>query len=286
MIIKTKTFSAQKCKYLVKYIMTDKGRVQDDKTFTIHHNLRSTDTDEVIKEFITNDSFRKKRKGGIVLYHEVVSYSPEDKDKLSVEILEDIAQKFIELRGEKALCLAKPHLNDDNKNIHIHFCFSGTEYRDSKALRLSKQNFKQVRLDLEKYQQERYPELGSIVYLNKWQKDKVQEQEQMKVSDAEYQIKKRTGKRSDKETVSSLIHECFEKSESRDDFYKRLISEELMLYKYRNKTKGLLYNSRKYRFTTLNLSEKQLTHLEKGDKRMDELKRIMDRKSREQEIER
>lgn len=284
MIIKTKTYSAQKYKYLIEYIMSDKGRVQEDKTFTIHHNLRSTDTDEVIKEFITNDSFRKKRKGGIVLYHEVLSYSPEDKDKLSIELLEDIAQEFIRLRGDKALCLSKPHV--ENENIHIHFCFSGTEYRDSKALRLSKQDFKQVRLDLEIYQQERYPELGSIVYLNKWQKDKVQEQEQMKVSDAEYQIKKRTGNRSDKETVSSLIHECFEKSESRDNFYQRLINEGLSLYKYRNKTKGLLYNNRKYRFTTLNLSEKQFAHLEKGDRRMDELKRIMDKKSREQELER
>jgi hypothetical protein len=259
--------------------------MKDDQTFSICHNLRSIDKDEIIKEFIKNDGYRKKRKNGVVLYHEILSYSPKDKENLNLNILENIAHKFIELRGERALCFAKPHI--ENENIHIHFCFSGTEYRSSKVLRLDNKQFRQVRLDIEEYQKEKYPELSdSIVYLNKWQKEQAIDQEEQKQTDAEYQIKKRTGKSSDKEQINEIVHQCFQNSESRDDFYQKLLKQGLELYRYRNKVNGLLWNGRKYRFRTLNITEKQLAQLQKGASRMDELQRIMKRKSKGQDLER
>jgi hypothetical protein len=241
--------------------------------------------DGIVKEFIDNDTHRRKRKNGVVLYHEILSYSPKDTKKLNLEILEDIAQKFIELRGDRALCLAKPHI--ENENIHIHFCFSGTEYHSAKVLRLDNKTFKQLRIDIEQYQQEKYPELSdSIVYLNKWQKEQVVEQEEVTLSDPEFQLKKRTGNQSDKEQINELVQLSFQKSSSRDDFFQKLIQQGLDLYKYRNKVNGLLWNGRKYRFRTLNISEKQLVQLQKGSDRMSELQRIMSKKSKGQDLER
>lgn len=285
MIIKTSRYRTRKFRHLVTYIMSDRGRVRGDETFTIRHNLRSGDMDGIIREFIENDTHRRKRKNGVVLYHEILSYSPKDTKKLNLEILEDIAQKFIELRGDRALCLAKPHI--ENKNVHIHFCFSGTEYHSSKVLRLDNKAFKQLRLDIERYQQEKYPELSdSIVYLNKWQKEQVIEQDEIKLSDPEFQLKKRTGNQSDKEQINELVQLSFQDSSSRDDFFQKLLQQGLELYKYRNKVNGLLWNGRKYRFRTLNISEKQLAQLQKGSDRMSELQRIMNQKSKGQDLER
>ncbi len=277
MIIKTSRYRTRKFRHLVTYIMSDRERIREDETFTIRHNLRSADTDGIIREFIENDTHRRKRKNGVVLYHEILSYSPKDTKNLNLEILEDIAQKFIELRSGRAICLAKPHI--ENKNVHIHFCFSGTEYHSSTVLRLDNKAFKQLRIDIERYQHEKYPELSnSIVYLNKWQKEQVLEQEDLKISDSEVQLKKRTGKQSDKEQINELVQQSFRDSSSRDDFFQKLLQQGLELYKYRNKVNGLLWNGRKYRFRTLNISEKQLAQLQKGSGRMAELQRIMNKK--------
>lgn len=274
MIIKSHSHRRKRFRDLISYIMSDNGRYEMDKTFQILHNLRSTDKESIIKEFTENFQFKNKRKNSVVLYHEILSFSPNDRSKIDLNILEDISRKFIELRGDNALCYAQPHLSE---NLHIHFCFSSNGYRSAKSIRLSKSQFKQIRLDMEQYQRERYPELSnSIVYLDKWQKNVALEKE--KVSEKEFQVKKRTGRSSEKEQVRKLVHDCFTQSSSRDDFFKRLITEGLELYKYRDKVNGLLWQKRRYRFKSLNISQEQLKSLQKGAKRMDELTAIMKRK--------
>jgi len=227
MYIKTATYRAKRFREVIEYINHDKGRIDEQNTFTIKHNLRSDTLEGIIKEFQDNDLYRKKRKRGIVLYHEMLSYHPEDKHKISMDILEQTAQKFIELRGQHALCFAKPHIENDN--IHIHFCFSGNELNSSKTLRLEKKRFRAIRLEMERFQN-RFPELSnSIVYLNKWEKDKVISQEKSIETRKETQLKKRTGKKSNKEIVSELLQNCYQESISKDDFFQRLIDRGLGL---------------------------------------------------------
>ena len=254
--------------------MNDKGRIDESNTFTITHNLRSTDTNEIIKEFNRNDEYRKKRKNGIVLYSEILSFSPKDsRENLNLDVLEDITRKFIELRGEKALCIAKPHI--ENKNIHIHCCFSGTEYKSSKTLRIDNKQFREIRIEMEKYQLDKYPELtNSICYLNNWEKDRLIDQEKLKQSDKEFQLKKRAGKQSDKDIVRGILQECYQKSESKNDFFNRIVEQGIELYKYREKTNGIKFNSRKFRFKSLNISEKQIELLQKNYDRLAKLKDI------------
>ena len=150
MILKSKrSYSAGRYKQLIDYILHDKGRINDSMSFTILHNLRSSAQNDIVREFVKNDEYRKKRHRGVVLYQEILSFHPDDKEKLDLETLEDISRKFIELRGKHALCIAKPHI--ENENVHIHFCFSGTEHKSSKTLRLDNHDFRDIRMQLEKY---------------------------------------------------------------------------------------------------------------------------------------
>jgi len=288
MIIKSKrSYSSQRFRQLIEYIFSDKGRANDANSFTIYHNLKSDSKNDVIREFVENDTFRKKRTRGVVLYHEVVTFHPDDKDELSLEILEKIAHKFIELRGKHALCVAKPHM--ENKNIHIHFCFSGTEYKSSKTLRLDNHDFREIRMSLEKYQ-EQFPGLNSsLVYLNKWQKDRLLEKENIKNVEKETQLKKRTGKQSNKDAIRGLVRDCYIQSSGKEDFFRQLVDHGLQLYKYRNKINGLMdVDGRKYRFSTLSLSDKELALLERNSDRMMELQKLQKNRSKDRfnELER
>ncbi|PCH91046.1 MAG: hypothetical protein COB85_09670 [Bacteroidetes bacterium] len=279
MIVKTSRYKTKRFSELIDYIMSDQGRIREDQTFTIYHNLRSTEKEAIVREFGVNDQFRKKRKRGVILYHEILSFSPKDKGRISLKALEDMAQKFIELRGDRALCFAKPHI--ENENVHIHFCFSGTEYKSSKTLRLDNNRFKGLRKDIEAYQAEKYPELeNSLCYLNKWQKDRFVEfdQEKAKQNDREIQFKRRTGKKSDKEIVSELLKDCLQKSESKNDFFNRIISQGVALYKYREKVNGIQYNGRKFRFKTLDVPEREIQLLERNYERVKELEKIIQEK--------
>ncbi len=268
--------------------MSDKGKVDTSNTFTIHHNLQSTNTGTVIQEFVENDQYRKKRKKGVVLYHEILSFHPDEKSDLSLEILEDIAHKFIELRGKNALCLAKPHI--ENENIHIHFLFSGVEYKSTKTLRLDNKSFRQVRLEMELFQQ-KYPALNksSMVYLNKWQKNRLMENDTIKQSEKETQLKRRTGKQSRKDVIRVLVRDCYLQSSNKENFFQRLVEQGIELYKYRNKINGLKdKDGRKHRFNSLSLGDKELALLEKNTDRMMELQRIQQGKEKDRfnELER
>ena len=145
MIIKIlKTQAQESFRYLADYILSDKGRSDEKETFTVYHNLYKSDLDGVVQQFEENDQYRRKRKNGVVLFHEILSFSRENKEHLSVETLEDIAHKFTELRGKDALCLAKPHVH--NENVHLHFMFSANEFHSSKGLRLSNKEFRKYGL--------------------------------------------------------------------------------------------------------------------------------------------
>jgi len=180
----------------------------------------------------------------VVIYHEILSFHQNDSKYLDLNTLEDIALKYIEIRGNNALCFAKPHFNDTN--THIHFAFSGTEYKCSKTLRMDNKTFKENRKSIERYQMENYPNLSnSIVYHNSKQKQK------KKIKDKEYQTKKRTGKTTDKVILTEKLKEHFNMAKSYDEFCEILEKEGFELYKYRNKVNGIFFNNRKYRFKTL-----------------------------------
>ena len=101
------------------------------------------------------------------------------------------------------------------------------------------------------------------------------EKENIKNVEKETQLKKRTGKQSNKDAIRVLVRNCYIQSSGKEDFFRQLVGHGLQLYKYRNKINGLMdVDGRKYRFSTLSLSDKELALLERNSDRMMELQKL------------
>ncbi len=251
-------------KKIISYI-TNKTWETEKSSFTEYHNIKNPNN--ALKEFYANEKYRKKRKNGVALYHEILSFHHLDSKKLTLPKLNDIASKYISIRASNALCLASPHF--DKGNVHIHFCFSGTEYKSSKTIRMNNYTFKNILLEIEDYQKSKYPELNnSIVY------GKNIDLSKKKNAEKEFQLKKRLlvkKKKTDKIQLTEEVNFIFLESSNKADFLNKLTEKGFEIYYYRKKATGILFNQRKYRFSALGLGKSKFTLLEQ---RKDEIKAI------------
>lgn len=250
----------------------------------LKHNLRSRSVNGWAKEIDANENLRiLKRKDNIRLYHTILSFSDRDKDHISKSLLKDISKKYVELRGKDNIFLAASH--NDKDHVHLHIIQSGTKYLTGESNRISKKEFHELKLALDAYQKEKYPELvhslpdhGKSLRLQRTEK--------------EHQLQKREGKLSNKQQLLQTIETVYEKSKSLDHFLVQLKSEGYDPY-YRG---GKLYgiediDGRHYRFKTLDYTDK-LDSLQKQaeteEKELQELSDLRESKSsdREEEYER
>ena len=76
----------------------------------ILHNLRTQQEDlsAILAEFEANAKFLSSRKGGVILYHEIISFHQEDRDQLDPTIIADLAKTYLRLRAPMPLVLPKP----------------------------------------------------------------------------------------------------------------------------------------------------------------------------------
>ena len=171
MIVKTLRWKTRGFNRLVDYIgKEDRG---DEESFRLLHNLRpSHNLTGIAGQFWANDAYRKERVNGVVCYHEILSFlSGED---VPLNVAEDLAREYLELRAPNALAYAEPHF--DKGHLHVHIIISGTEFESAKTLRLDNEQFMYVRREIERYQKEHYPELKSLVYQNR-EKERIEELE-------------------------------------------------------------------------------------------------------------
>lgn len=228
----------------------------------IAHNLRSFDVGQMSKAFINNDTYRRFP-ARVRWYHEVLSFSPLDKEHITRELLNDIAVKYINLRNPHALCFAVAHT--DTAHTHLHFCFSGTEFRSKTTLRMDDPTFESLRYDIERYQLDKYPQLkNSIVY---WNKERKRNSPKMRDKNAraekEFQTKRRLkGVLTEKEQLKQSVLDAYNQAQSVDEFYKMIEQSGLELNYRRGKVNGVK-GKRTYRFTTLGVSKKMLQGLTK-----------------------
>lgn len=275
MIVKLHRLKKPDFSKLIPYIARDKGRSKDN-THAIFHNISVSTLNGAIKDFKENDSYRKQRNDGVSIYHEIISFHEADSEKLTLEILNDIARKYIQIRGENALCFAKAHIEDKHK--HIHFAFSGTELFSSKTLRLDNKDFRRVKKQIEAYQLKKYPELtNSIVYHNEKKKAKNR-------SDREYQLKKRTNRETDKEIIQKLLEKAFRKSNSFEIFLETLTKRGFEVYKYRERVNGIIYNDRKYKFVSLGFGPERFEEKEYNLRILENYRRVLKEKKAERDL--
>jgi len=153
----------------------------------------------------------------------MMSFHDKDTERLDPNILKDLAHKWIEIRGDKALCFAKPHFH--GSTIHIHFAFSGNEYKSAKNLRMSDYEFKRSRIQMEAYQRENYPELKhSFAYEKKKEraiKNSI-EQDRNTRKQKEYRVKHR-GWPTKKEILTQRIAAVADRSKNEGEFLQELL---------------------------------------------------------------
>jgi len=237
---------------LLDYINKGKHKINP----AVFHNLK-TNKDElkiIGKEFLDNYQHSAKRKNGVIFYHEIISFSADDKEKITLEILDDLAREYLNLRAGQALGYAKAHLDKDS--IHLHFIISGNLIESKKKLRLSKKKFNDIKKELEQFQKEHYPELcNSVVFGNEIKKKK--EKKSRRELELERRLRKKEGGNlTQKEKISLALNECLKAARSEQCFIEMLKKSNLEFYR-RGKTVGIKdqKNGKKYRFKTLGFLE-------------------------------
>ena len=242
----------------------------------LKHNLKSHTTKGWTKELNNNFELRlNKRKDNIRLHHTIIYFSNKDKKQINPELLKDITKKYIELRGKDNIYLASSH--HDKEHIHLHIVMSSTKLITGESNRISRQEFRDLKLALDEYQKEKYPELvNSLPAHGKSQK--------LQLSDPELKLQVWQGKLSEKQELFQTVETVYNQSKSVDNFLSELKSEGINSYSRGGKVYGVEDESGKhYRFKTLGFELKKLEELDRQTqeeaKQLQELASLRDSKS-------
>ncbi|MEQ9263143.1 MAG: hypothetical protein RLP14_08285 [Owenweeksia sp.] len=229
----------------------------------ILHNLRSPYTDKkgIVDEFLNNEAYRKVTSGRVWYYHSILSLGEGDREQVTPEMMQAIAHKYLQLRGD-IIAVALPHF--DTNSPHIHVLESGTRYRENKSSGLRKKELHQLKVELEAFVKEQFPELEHSQVEHGKGKAYLKE--------PEYQLQKRTGT-SERKYLKTLVHEAYTTATSKQDFLDKLLDHRYIHYE---RTDGVLTGvispttNRKYRFKTLGIAPEQIIALETQKERSQE----------------
>lgn len=281
MIIKLKSrrdiYSA---KQLLRYVLTDKGRIVEpfSKPLLLQ-NISTLHFETMHRDFLENHKFLPKRKGGFVaLYHELVSIHPKSKKYVTDAILIDLMQSYVRLRkgASKAIVVAKAHIHTDHP--HIHFMISANEYKSAKRLRMSRKEMKHMLKDFELSYLNKYPELHhsavhTITKEQSQQRDIALEDKRRRADKEQYmKSRMKPGTRTKKQQVYEWVNSLLSSEMSLERLVTRLqASQNLEVYSYRGKVVGCIALGKKWRFKTLGISLEKQRPLSQYQKRLKEL---------------
>lgn len=278
MIIKSKSYkNTRSFTTVLGYIFRENEK---DQAFMLTKFIKGKNlsTEALHQQFLSNEELRlNRRKNNVVLYMDILSFHPEDAQRLNNEKLYQITLKYLSLRAPKSIAVATVHRNEKD-HTHIHVCFSGVEYKTGKSIRISKEDFKQkVKLPMEKFQQEVFPELtlSKIRHEKSASLKKEQKKESEKLLEA-------NGGLSEKQQILKILEAIFKTANSEQDFYEKLESKGIKLYTRNGKITGI-QGKRKFRFKVLGYTSEILQSLEQNPtltKRMELLQKV---KENEQE---
>ncbi len=241
---------------LIDYIIKE-SKAKDGKPHVITRNLRGNEGQAGwARQYMENEAYRvRHRSDQIYLTHEILSFSNLDKDKITRDMLNDITQKYMELRNGNGIFLSAAHF--DKSHVHIHFAISALEFRTGKSMRLSKEKLHSLKNDLQEWHKQKYPnELSnSLVEHGKGCGY---------VTDKEWQYKNRTSRSLLKEEIGSEVKACFEKATTQKEFLDNLRHAGLHHYERGNGNlpQGIITpDNIKIRFSRLDISKEQLLQL-------------------------
>lgn len=243
-------------KQLLNYIFKEEKEEKNQTTpsfkrMTIKHNVTGTDINRWTKQFEFNESLRKaKRVDQVRIYHEVLSFSVHDREHINGKLLRDISKKYIQERGPQNMFVMSPHVEKDH--IHIHVAVSGSQFLNGRANRMSKKAFEKMRVNMEEYQKNKYPELKHSIVYAKQSKDKKTD-----IKDRRY---------NNKHEIDTILNRVFEKAKSIEEFETTLKTLGHTPYYRNNVLTGVAYNGEmKFRFSKLGFDREKLDRLQEQE---------------------
>lgn len=258
------------------YIQNHLMPKEDKAPFIIRHNMRARSLNGFIREFESNERGRiHKRSDQTSIHHTILSWSNKDSALVTEKMLRDISREYIRLRGENNMYVGTVHT--DKSHIHLHIAMSGTTL-EGKSARISKQEFENVKVKLQEYQLQHYPELShSLPKHGKAGRD---------MGRIEIEKIKRNERFFGKNSILQCIETNYPKAISTKQFISLLNQNGYAVY-YRNGTLTGIQNEQgyKYRFSRLGVDLeylKQLDHTVAQEKEnLKELRQLRGVKSRE-----
>jgi hypothetical protein len=227
MIVKSMSRKVGSFGQLIGYIDRDAGQ----EVHRIRHNVWGRDPAHIRAEFERNGALLSRRKNGVYLYHEIISItraqglSPEQqKDRL-----QSIAETYIAARCPDNMVFGGLHQDKDH-SYHYHLMISSNRAGETGRLRLSKAQFREVQVGLERHVLETYPELE--------QKVAIEKRAEHSKSRGEAELERRTGEVPKKDQLRARVNAALENAQDRDSLMQALGRENFELY-VRGKTLGV-----------------------------------------------
>lgn len=232
---------------------TSKQGIETRFPIVIKQNIRSRTVKGYTKEFEENERFRQRlRKDSVLAYHTVISFSSQNKEQVTTPILKDIANTYVSLRGRDSLFIGTVHYDRDH--IHMHIVMSGTKYITGRSNRISKADFQKLKIELQEYQKEKYPQL----------QHSLPEHGKSKKNGRAYAEKNKTHERTKKYDLQQLLETAYSKADSLQNFLSEVQHHGHVPYYRNGKLQGIKYDGiTKYRLNRLGYDEKTLNMLDK-----------------------
>lgn len=258
---------------LVDYVM----REASDADFTIHHNLLGRSRDEIVAEFEDNAKLLRKRKNGNVMYHEILSITRPAAlaDAAQKEALRGIAERYITARAPDCLVLGAMH-DDHDDHLHYHVVMSANPFGMAKRHTLSKAQFRDIGVKLERRAMARYPELEQTVAIEK--------SAAIKLTKNAAALKAQTGRLPKNEALAAELMALFGAVDSIADLKSAMSAKGYAFYQ-RGKSTGIvnLETGKKHRVATLGIADAYEAMKDRLSPREDDLRNAPEHKRTHQD---
>lgn len=247
MIVKSMSRKTPSFSQLIDYM--HKGTSVKDEKYTFYHNLHPRDSEQLKRDFEANSELLPKRKNGVYLYHEMISFTRAKNlnSERQKEILQETVREYLQERAPE--CMAYSVIHDDHKDhLHAHLVISSNIIDTPKRHRLAKSQYDKIKIDAEKRVLEQYPEMEQEIAINKRAK--------VKVTSKEGELKRRTGRSSRKDKVHEQLRDIFSTAKTKEELFSSLSSHGLaMSYRkgYSEPRFGHEGSKKHYRLKTLGL---------------------------------
>ena len=140
MIIKAVSHTRVHYGSFLDYVLDEEKQIDPESQWRIVENIDCVPTDKkgLERAYLKNARLKPKRKNGVVMYHELISASPNS--GATPEIMYDLTLQYLKLRNTKnGLAVASMHA--DKNHLHVHIMLSGNEQGGERSTALSRKEF-------------------------------------------------------------------------------------------------------------------------------------------------